>query len=98
MGEVAYARKKRQFRAHPFGELYSHLLVDIEVFLAPNDLHGRPESAKLRFEVILVSCKVRVVVGERVCRRHRSLGPPPEHIVLELTRNFKMLFLRQTSR
>jgi len=32
MGEVPYARKKSQFRAHSFGELYSHLLVDVEVF------------------------------------------------------------------
>ena len=54
MGEVPYARKKSQFRAHSFGELYSHLLVDVEVFLAPNDLHGRLEPGKLRFEVILV--------------------------------------------
>src|SRR5215813_2256179 len=23
----------------PFGELYSHLLVDVEIFLAPNHLH-----------------------------------------------------------
>src|SRR5258705_435832 len=98
MGEVPYARKKSQFRAHSFGELYSHLLVDVEVFLAPNDLHGRLEPGKLRFEAILVSRKVRVVVGERVCRRHRSLGPSSEHVVLELTRNFKMLFLGQTSR
>ena len=53
MGEVPYARKKSQFRAHSFGELYSHLFVDVEVFLAPNDLHGRLEPGKLRFEVIL---------------------------------------------
>jgi hypothetical protein len=97
-GEVPYARKKSQFRAHSFSELYSHLLVDVEVFLTPNDLHGRLEPGKLRFEVILVSRKVRVVVGERVFRRHRSLGPSSEQVVLELTRNFKMLFLGQTSR
>ena len=53
MGEVPYARKKSQFRAHSFGELYSHLLVDVDVFLAPNNLHGRLEPGKLRFEVIL---------------------------------------------
>jgi hypothetical protein len=72
-GEVPYFRKKSQFRAHSFGELYSHLLVDVEVFLAPNDLHGRLEPGKLRFEVILVSRKVRF---RSCCSCRQTAGDP----------------------
>src|SRR5262245_2809037 len=64
VGEMPHARKKGQLRVQPFGQLYSHLLVDVEIFLAPNHLHGCLELGQLRFEVILVSRKVRVVVGE----------------------------------
>src|SRR5262245_49410920 len=96
-GEMPHARKKGQFSVQPFGELYSHLLVDVEILLAPNHLHRCLEPVQLRFKVILVSRKVRVVVGERVCRRHRSLGPSSGHVVLEFARDFKMPFLGQTS-
>jgi len=51
----------------------------------------------LRFEVVLVSRKVRVVVGESVCRRHRALVPSAGHIVLEFPGNLELGFLGQTS-
>jgi hypothetical protein len=91
---VPDARKQREFRVDPFGELYSHLFLDIEVFLAPDHLHGRFKPGQLRFEVILVPRKVRLIVGESVCRRHRAVAPSPRHVVPEFPRNIELGFLR----
>src|SRR5262249_53131200 len=52
VAEMPHVRKKGQLNVQSFGELYSHLLFDVEIFLAPNHFHGCLEPGQLRFEVI----------------------------------------------
>ena len=91
------AGKKRELGVDPFGELDPHFFLDVEIFLAPNHFDRSFEPGQLRFEVLLVPCKVRVVVGESVCRRYRAVVPSERHVVLEFLRHLELRFLRQTS-
>ena len=69
----------------------------VEILLAPNHLHRGFESGQLRFEVVLVPRKVRVVVGEGVRRRRGALVPSAGHVVLEFPGNLELSLFGQTS-
>jgi hypothetical protein len=66
---VLKAGKHNEFHIGFVGELHPHFLVDIQIFLPPNDRHGRGELVQIGLKIVLVPREVCIVMSEGIRRR-----------------------------
>lgn len=84
--EMTDARQGIDFCTDLGGELDAHFASDVDVLLAPDHPHGRLQPVEVGLGKVLVTCEIRVVVGEGICRRRAVEAPGASHVLLDVDR------------